>query len=767
MHSAFVPLNLPDLWQQEAVRHLRAGCDVVIDAPTGAGKTRVFELFYATPEATRLGQAVYTVPTRALANDKWREWSALGWNAGICTGDVAANLAAPVLVATLETQRERILTGDPPGLLVLDEYQMIADPRRGLNYELAMALPPPSTRLLLFSGSVANPTEISAWLERLGRRVRLIRVSHRPVPLEECAVEHLPRVASSVRGFWPRVASAAILAGLTPLLIFAPRRREAEKIAIQIASVLPPDLGIGIPREDLGLVGSDLARTLRHGVAFHHSGLSHAARARWVEPLGKAGRLQVIVATTGLAAGINFSVRSVAVASTTYGDGRFQRTLRPDELLQMFGRAGRRGLDDTGHVLTASGLPTLQDAAPRQLQRVNQIDWPTLLRVMEQPGLGSPLERAATVCARLFSRQSISPELAAASRTASTTRQAPTRLEIRGPDGSWAPLKPLPVVQTRIGDCLSWHKNRCLPALRCPAALELFLPGRPCRIDHDQGWIYGKELAVARLRNDRCEPLPWVCRMLGLGPRESFSCAEFEQAVLPLIETAWAPALARSTVAHGTSLAARLDFSGLEVEAVQCGGVAMWNPPKRRVDISCGIPAGFSPPPGSAARAWLELGLVDGDGTPTPRGRVFSRFQGGEGLMVAAALEDAHYPVDDLAQHIANLRGGPRFLPFADGPSAQLASAARAAYGHVDHEGYLDGGLSLDFGEGTAEALTLARQGGLRALGKEAEDIRRGDLERATMEWQSLLRHVLHATNPRVPRWEEFQAACRSLLNSL
>ena len=50
----FASLNLPDLWQQDAVRHLKAGSDVIIDAPTGAGKTRVFELFLKTPEAARL-----------------------------------------------------------------------------------------------------------------------------------------------------------------------------------------------------------------------------------------------------------------------------------------------------------------------------------------------------------------------------------------------------------------------------------------------------------------------------------------------------------------------------------------------------------------------------------------------------------------------------------------------------------------------------------------------------------------------------------------
>lgn len=73
-------LSLPDLWQQEAVRALRNGEDVIVDAPTGAGKTRVFELFVADSKPVpKNGQAVYTVPTRALANDKWAEWKEKGW----------------------------------------------------------------------------------------------------------------------------------------------------------------------------------------------------------------------------------------------------------------------------------------------------------------------------------------------------------------------------------------------------------------------------------------------------------------------------------------------------------------------------------------------------------------------------------------------------------------------------------------------------------------------------------------------------------------
>jgi len=54
-------------------------------------------------------------PTRALANDKLSEWRARGWDVGISTGDVALNLDAKVVVATLETQRGRFLRGEGSG----------------------------------------------------------------------------------------------------------------------------------------------------------------------------------------------------------------------------------------------------------------------------------------------------------------------------------------------------------------------------------------------------------------------------------------------------------------------------------------------------------------------------------------------------------------------------------------------------------------------------------------------------------------------------
>src|SRR5204863_2624245 len=151
--------------------------------------TLIFELW--SNQGRNRGQAIYTVPTRALANDKLAEWRARGWNVGIATGDLAENLSAPVLVATLETQKNRLIAGDGPVLLVIDEYQMISDPDRGLNYELAMALAPAQTQLLLLSGSVANPQDLVKWLQRLGRKAVLIKNEHRPVPLEEVFANNL------------------------------------------------------------------------------------------------------------------------------------------------------------------------------------------------------------------------------------------------------------------------------------------------------------------------------------------------------------------------------------------------------------------------------------------------------------------------------------------------------------------------------------------------------------------------------------------------
>ena len=162
--------------------------DVVLHAPTGAGKTFVFEQWM---EGGFKGRAVYTVPTRALANDKFREWRERGWEVGLVTGDIRHRPDAPVVVATLETQRGSMAGNQPPDLFVVDEYQLLGDSQRGPGYEVTLAMAKPETALLLMSGSVANPREVAEWLVGHGRKVAVIEEARRPVPLEEVLGEAL------------------------------------------------------------------------------------------------------------------------------------------------------------------------------------------------------------------------------------------------------------------------------------------------------------------------------------------------------------------------------------------------------------------------------------------------------------------------------------------------------------------------------------------------------------------------------------------------
>src|SRR5881296_1652103 len=267
-------VTVPDLWQQQAVTALRQGKDVVVQAPTGAGKTLIFELW--SNQGKNRGQAIYTVPTRALANDKLAEWRARGWDVGIATGDLAENLHAPILVATLETQKRRLIEGDGPALLVVDEYQMLSDLDRGLNYELAIALAPSKTQLLLLSGSVANPQEVVKWLQRLGREAVLVRHEQRPVPLEEVHANNLNyHLPSEIRGYWPRFVAKALAEDLGPILIFAPHRRVAESMAAELARGLPTPLPLQMSPSQKMLVGEHLAKLLKNRIAFHHSVLSY------------------------------------------------------------------------------------------------------------------------------------------------------------------------------------------------------------------------------------------------------------------------------------------------------------------------------------------------------------------------------------------------------------------------------------------------------------------------------------------------------------
>ena len=800
-------LKLPDLWQHQAVDHLRAGADVIVSAPTGAGKTYIFELLHESRSID--GQSVYTVPTRALANDKFAEWQEKKWNVGIATGDVSENVHAPVLVATLETQIERLLRGEGPAVLVIDEYQMIADTNRGANYEGAIALAGPETRLLLLSGSVANPQDLADWMRGLGRRVEVVLTKERPVPLEEMPLEMLPnRMSKNFTGWWPRLAAAVMLADLAPLLIFSPRRKDAEGIARSLANELPQGDPLSLSPEQKAVCGKELTLLIEKRIAYHHSGLSYAARAGVIEPLAKAGQLRVVVATMGLAAGINFSVRSVHVAATKYHNGVAEAALEPDELLQMFGRAGRRGLDESGYVITTRDSPSMHDARPGKLQRSDLLAWSMFLRVMKHASLrnADPFAAATKFAARLFAK--VPPPLGLEHEEMAAVPAQPwlaqegraafgleaMEHQVLNSNGVWETSRSGREHTVTLGQAWIANEQKQGPALASALFVAEFGKGF-ARVFKHTGGTYGLEVALGPPFPDfpDCfKPTKALRKLLNLGKSvEDVTLDEFAQKHQMKVARKLSPEITATAGPQPspTELPAFLEFvqrEGLLMARYSLESVPVCayqdkasrfvlNPLERNVprasatDIVMGD--GMSsdaprhqPKPGSAIHAWRSLELIDAGGVPTQRGEIVSFFQHGEGLAIAAALEEENYRVEDIVTHMANLRAGFRFeLPgFCD--SERLGSVCRKAYGFVNHHGYLVNGLPVDYGEGATEVIAALLHGESRTSLDFYRNFAEGDVSRAYIEWLSLIRHIVHAPRHPWSRWQALQDECERVL---
>jgi len=177
-----------DPFQLEAIGHLAAGRDVLVAAPTGAGKTVVGEYACAAgPEAG--GRTFYTTPIKALSNQKYRDLLAVHGEGrvGLLTGDRSLDGDAPVVVMTTEVLRN-MLYADGDGLdglayVVLDEVHYLADRERGAVWEEVILHLPDHVRLVALSATVSNAERFGAWLARVRGDCALVLEEHRPVPL--------------------------------------------------------------------------------------------------------------------------------------------------------------------------------------------------------------------------------------------------------------------------------------------------------------------------------------------------------------------------------------------------------------------------------------------------------------------------------------------------------------------------------------------------------------------------------------------------------
>src|SRR5256712_589885 len=390
------PFSLDD-FQLEAIRAIEAGQSVIVSAPTGAGKTLVAE--FAIHMALATGKRIaYTTPLKALSNQKFNDFTRVlgAETVGILTGDVKVNPHGRVLVMTTEILRNALYGSglEDLGYIVLDECHYMGDEGRGTVWEEIIVNAPQDVLLVGLSATVANVKEIADWISIVHRPIVPIFHPHRPVPLSYAVADLAGEVheiaevragrarlvgdesrGPDARGRWytRRVVDPVVLIadlearGWLPAIYFIFSRAGCERA---MDDVLAEGRGLltAAQRDDVERAINELVeesptvaesalnqtvfQALRLGVGLHHAGILPSVK-RLIELSFERGLCKVVFATETMSLGIHMPARSVVLQGVTKRTDRGFRALSHNELPQMAGRAGRRGIDPEGKCVIA------------------------------------------------------------------------------------------------------------------------------------------------------------------------------------------------------------------------------------------------------------------------------------------------------------------------------------------------------------------------------------------------------------------------------
>ncbi|RMG10759.1 MAG: DUF3516 domain-containing protein [Deltaproteobacteria bacterium] len=336
--------------QEEAILELFAGNHVVLETPTGSGKSLVaLALHFFAFGRSRV--SFYTAPVKALVNEKFFALCDLfgAENVGLLTGDASINRHAPIVCCTAEILANLTLRDDSPPVdeVVMDEFHFYGDRDRGLAWQIPL-LTLPRARFLLMSATLGDTRHITERLEvRTQRPVALVRGTTRPVPL---LYEYRQTPIHET-------VQALLETGRAPIYLVNFTQRAATEMAQAMLSVdvctkeEKSRLKEALGGEQLTTpFGKDMRRLLAHGIGLHHAGLLPRYR-RLVERLAGEGLLKVVSGTDTLGVGVNIPIRTVLFSALSKYDGEKNALLSARDFHQIAGRAGRRGFDEVGYVV--------------------------------------------------------------------------------------------------------------------------------------------------------------------------------------------------------------------------------------------------------------------------------------------------------------------------------------------------------------------------------------------------------------------------------
>ncbi|RJL30916.1 DEAD/DEAH box helicase [Bailinhaonella thermotolerans] len=337
--------------QEEALIEVVSGANVIVNTPTGSGKSLIAAGAHFAALA-RKERTFYTAPIKALVSEKFFDLCEVfgSENVGMMTGDASVNPLAPIVCCTAEVLANIALRdGDRAdiGQVVMDEFHFYAEPERGWAWQVPL-LELPQVQFILMSATLGDVTRFEEDLtRRTGRPTAVVKNAERPVPLvysyrvtplHETIEELLGNMQAPV--YVVHFTQAAAIERAQALMsVNMSTRAEKDAIAELIGNF-----------RFTTKFGRTLSRLVRHGIGVHHAGMLPKYR-RLVERLAQAGLLKVICGTDTLGVGVNVPIRTVLFTALSKYDGSRVRRLRAREFHQIAGRAGRAGFDTVGYVV--------------------------------------------------------------------------------------------------------------------------------------------------------------------------------------------------------------------------------------------------------------------------------------------------------------------------------------------------------------------------------------------------------------------------------
>jgi superfamily II DNA/RNA helicase len=337
--------------QEEAILELFAGKNVILNTPTGSGKSLV-ALAMQYKSLCQGRRSYYTVPVKALANEKFLSLCKVFGpdQVGMITGDATVNSQASVICCTAEILSNLALREGSSAKVddvIMDEFHYYSDHSRGVAWQIPL-LTLPQSRFLLMSATLGDTERFERALAGLtGVETATVQSDQRPVPLEFDYSELLleEEIAELVEEGKPPVylvhfsQRACAISAQKLLSSNFCSREEKREIAVALQ-----EANFGSP------YGKEIAKLLRHGIGIHHAGLLPKYRVL-IEKLTQRGLLKVVCGTDTLGVGVNVPIRTVVFTQLCKFDGKGTRILTVRDFKQICGRAGRRGFDTIGYVV--------------------------------------------------------------------------------------------------------------------------------------------------------------------------------------------------------------------------------------------------------------------------------------------------------------------------------------------------------------------------------------------------------------------------------